>query len=51
LQSIPAAALVVGAIWVVAWMGYWNCTIIMTYHDLRLVKEGADTTQIAAIFD
>jgi hypothetical protein len=38
-------------LWPVAWAGYWNCTIIMTYHDLRVAKEGVDTEQIAAIFD
>jgi hypothetical protein len=38
-------------LWPVAWTAYWNCTIIMTYHDLRVAKEGVDTEQIAAIFD
>jgi len=38
-------------IWFVVWIAYWNCTIIMTYHDLRVAKEGIDTQQIAAIFD
>jgi hypothetical protein len=38
-------------IWFVVWIAYWNCTIIMTYHDLRVAKEGIDTEQIAAIFD
>jgi hypothetical protein len=38
-------------IWFVVWIAYWNCTIIMTYHDLRVAKEGIDTEQIASIFD
>jgi hypothetical protein len=38
-------------VWLVVWVGYWNCAIIMTYHDLRVAKEGIDTEQIAAIFD
>jgi hypothetical protein len=38
-------------IWFVVWIAYWNCAIIMTYHDLRVAKEGIDTEQIAAIFD
>jgi hypothetical protein len=33
------------------WIAYWNCAIIMTYHDLRVAKEGIDTGQIASIFD
>jgi hypothetical protein len=37
--------------WFVAWTGFWNCVLIMTYHDLRVAKEGVDTEQIAAIFD
>jgi hypothetical protein len=37
--------------WFVAWTAFWNCTLIMAYHDLRVAKEGVDTEQIAAIFD
>ena len=38
-------------LWFVAWTAFWNCVLIMTYHDLRVAKEGIDTEQIAAIFD
>jgi hypothetical protein len=38
-------------IWLAGWTGYWNCVLIMTYHDLRVAKEGVDTEQIASIFD
>jgi hypothetical protein len=38
-------------VWFVLWIAYWNCTVIMTYHDLRVAKEGIDTEQIASIFD
>ena len=38
-------------IWLAAWTALWNCVLIMTYHDLRVAKEGIDTEQIAAIFD
>jgi len=38
-------------IWFLVWIAYWNCNIIMIYHDLRVAKEGVDTQQIAAIFD
>jgi hypothetical protein len=40
-----------GFIWLVAWTAYWNCVLIMAYHDLRVAKEGIDTEQIASIFD
>jgi hypothetical protein len=38
-------------LWAALWIAYWNCVLIMTYHDLRVAKEGVDTAQIAAIFD
>ena len=38
-------------IWFVVWIAYWNCSVIMTYHDLRVAKEGIDTEQIASVFD
>jgi hypothetical protein len=34
---------------VIALYGY--CAVIMTYHDLRVAKEGVDSTQIASVFD
>jgi hypothetical protein len=49
--SSPLLAFIVVAAWYVVLFAYWNCAIIMTYHDLRLAKEGVDTEQIAAIFD
>jgi len=36
--------------WIAAWTAYWNCAVIMIYHDLRVAKEGVDTTEIAAVF-
>jgi hypothetical protein len=47
----PTLAAVLSAAWVVIMMALWNCTIIMTYHDLRVAKEGIDTRQAAAVFD
>ena len=44
-------ATVVGTIGWLAWSAYWNCAVVMTYHDLRVAKEGIDTSQIAEIFD
>jgi hypothetical protein len=46
-----ALAGIYGIIWFLVWIAYGNCTIIMTYHDLRVAKEGVDTQQIASIFD
>jgi hypothetical protein len=41
----------IGVLWSAAWSTYWNCVQVMIYHDLRVVKEGIDTAQIASIFD
>jgi hypothetical protein len=38
-------------VWFVASTALSNCVLIMTYHDLRVAKEGIDTEQIASIFD
>jgi hypothetical protein len=38
-------------LWAALVAAYWNCVLIMTYHDLRVVKEGVDIDQIAAVFD
>jgi len=38
-------------IWTALWSVYWNCVIVMVYHDLRVAKEGIDTAQIASVFD
>jgi hypothetical protein len=45
------AASIFAVIWLLVWIAYWNCNIIMIYHGLRVAKEGVDTEQIAAIFD
>jgi hypothetical protein len=45
------AASIFAIVWLLPWIAYWNCNIIMIYHDLRVAKEGVDTEQIAAIFD
>jgi hypothetical protein len=44
-------ATVIRVAWFVVAIALWNCTIIMTYHDLRVAKVGVDTRQVAAIFD
>jgi uncharacterized membrane protein len=50
-QAGDIAKTVIDFIWTAAWSAYWNCVLVMIYHDLRLVKEGVDTAQIAASFD
>jgi hypothetical protein len=42
---------VVQAVWNAAWTAFWYVTLVMIYHDLRVVKEGVDIDQIAAVFD
>jgi hypothetical protein len=54
LVLAPAGATVaalVNLVWTAAWAVYFNCLLIMIYHDLRVAKEGVDTAQIAAVFD
>jgi hypothetical protein len=38
-----------------AWTGVWGAfhavLVVVTYHDLRVAKEGVDTNQIASVFD
>jgi hypothetical protein len=47
----PVITGIVNLVWTAAWAVYWNCVLIMIYHDLRVAKEGVDTTQIASVFD
>jgi hypothetical protein len=54
LILVPAGLVVLSlglVIWTAIWAAYWNCVLIMTYHDLRVAKEGVDTAQIASVFD
>ena len=47
----PLLAGLLGLAWYVVWVAYFDCVVIMTYHDLRVAKEGIDTAQVAAVFD
>jgi hypothetical protein len=49
VSSVLASLFSLGAGVVLA--AYIHCIIIMIYHDLRVAKEGVDTTQIASVFD
>jgi hypothetical protein len=38
-------------VWDATWTAFSAIVGVVTYHDLRVAKEGADTDQIAAVFD
>jgi hypothetical protein len=38
-------------IWNGAWEAFYAICAVVTYHDLRVAKEGVDTAQIAAVFE
>jgi hypothetical protein len=42
---------VVNLIWSAVWTAFLAIVIVVTYHDLRVAKEGVDTNQIAAVFE
>lgn len=49
-----AGLLVIGLVnllWTAVWAVYWNCLLVMIYHDLRVAKEGVASEQIASVFD
>ena len=47
----PALASLAGLAVSALLTAYFLCVAIMTYHDLRVAKEGVDTSQIASVFD
>jgi hypothetical protein len=47
--GIPAFA--VHVIWNGLWGAFYAIVVVVTYHDLRVAKEGVDTEQIAAVFE
>jgi hypothetical protein len=42
---------VVNLVWSAAWTAFLAVAVVVTYHDLRVAKEGVDTEQIAAVFE
>ena len=42
---------IVDLIWSAIWSAFFAIVIVVTYHDLRVAKEGVDTEQIAAVFE
>jgi hypothetical protein len=53
LNAVLASSLgkLIGLVWKAAWGAFFAAVIAMTYHDLRVAKEGLTTEQIAAVFD
>lgn len=56
MLGLPGAAAtplgqLVNLIWSAAWGAFYAVLIVVTYHDLRVAKEGIDTDQIAAVFE
>jgi hypothetical protein len=56
ILGLPAALAtplgqVINLIWSAAWGAFYAVIIVVTYHDLRVAKEGIDTEQIAAVFE
>jgi hypothetical protein len=45
------AVRVVELAWNAIWKAFFATLIVVTYHELRVAKEGIDTDQIAAVFD
>ncbi len=44
-------SLAIGLIWQVVWGTLYAIFVVVTYHDLRVAKEGVNTEQIVAVFD
>jgi hypothetical protein len=44
-------AIIVLLLWSTVWNAFQAILTVVTYHDLRVAKEGVDTDQIAAVFD
>src|SRR5262249_39680567 len=52
LAPVSQGLAVIGSVIISTLFGlYGFCAIIMVYHDLRVTKEGVDTTQLASVFD
>ena len=47
----PTLALVGTLIWNGVWGAFYAIAVVVTYHDLRVAKEGINIEQIASVFD
>jgi hypothetical protein len=43
--------LVASLVWAALWGAYYSIAVAVSYHDLRVAKEGIDIEQIASVFD
>jgi hypothetical protein len=46
-----AFAIVGDVLWNGIWGAFYAIAVVVTYHDLRVAKEGIDIDQIASVFD
>jgi hypothetical protein len=51
LAASTALGQIVSLVWGAIWTAFYAIVIAVTYHDLRVAKEGVDTEQIAAVFE
>ena len=51
LAVAAALGTTLGQVVNVIWTAFYAIVIVVTYHDLRVAKEGVDTEQIAAVFE
>jgi hypothetical protein len=53
LNAVLASTLgkLISLVWKAAWGGFFAAVIAVTYHDLRVAKEGLTTEQIASVFE
>jgi hypothetical protein len=49
--SLATLGQIASLIWTAIWTAFYANVIVVTYHDLRVAKEGIDTEQIAAVFE
>jgi hypothetical protein len=42
---------IVNLAWTAIWGAYYAIAVVVSYHDLRVAKEGIDIEQIASVFD
>jgi hypothetical protein len=47
----PLLGAISSVVWYAIWIAYYAVTVAVTYHDLRVAKEGVDIEQIASVFD
>jgi len=47
----PVVGVVSDWIWTAIWTAFTATTTVVTYHELRMAKEGIDTEQITGVFD